>query len=237
MHIHPTDTPAVQSMGVQKLESILVPCFCHGGQRFQIGDEASAVWQVTHTDLPDDQRVHQHAVVGQQVCEYRVGFPQMPYPDRGVCKYQSSSCVWSVQYRRRGGTSKSGWLPPSAAKRRPASRAIRERSASRTRADTSPMPVYSRARSNNSSSMVTVVRICISLRINDTLDGAEKQSSRQRLSRPAAAEPLQQDLGGRGGFGGRLQRHEQPTLRALAARGQAKAGDDEPVRRVVGGEP
>src|SRR5690606_15777490 len=61
--------------------------------------------------------------------------------------------------RRLGGTSKSRLEPPSAARRRAASRSIRAVRAARSRLAVSRLPTYSRAAASNSSSRFTVVRM------------------------------------------------------------------------------
>jgi hypothetical protein len=63
--------------------------------------------------------------------------------------------------RRRGIAVRPGSLPPRRASRRAASRSINARSASRTKADFSRIPVYASAFASSSSSSARVVRICI----------------------------------------------------------------------------
>src|SRR5258708_27647763 len=82
--------------------------------------------------------------------------PEVLNPDGSVGEHDHAG-------RGRGMFDILGCVPPSAARRLPASRAISASSPARTKAVFSWMPVTSLARLSRLSSMINVVRICLSM--------------------------------------------------------------------------
>ena len=85
-------------------------------------------------------------------------------PNRSICEDHS---LLDFSERVRFGISKEGIAPPSAANRRAASRSMSASSPILTSAVFSVSPVYSPARASKGSSMLSVVRICMSMHVMD----------------------------------------------------------------------
>src|SRR5690606_25351821 len=107
-------------------------------------DNQPAFLDAAKRDLPDNEGVDIDLLGLKQFDEPRLAAPNVVNPDRRVGENH-------VAGRRRGAASASGSEPPSRASLRAASRCTSALSASRTSADFSSMPVYSRAAARSSS--------------------------------------------------------------------------------------
>ena len=114
--------------------------------------------EVAQPDFADDKRMHKDQAAIKKLRHHRLAPSPMIYPKRRIRENQISSPGLN---RRRGGTTKSGSVPPSRAMRREASRSTRVFNARRTISDFSLIPVNSWAVANNSSSKFNVVRISL----------------------------------------------------------------------------
>jgi hypothetical protein len=125
----------------QRTRKLVEPCQGNGTQL-----------PFAHRDLADHIRVRCDFIMFKEFAQRRYSSMQVVQPDGGIDQDQ----IFDL---RRGGSFNPGALPPRRANLRPASRAIKAFSPSRTKADFSVRPVYSLAVSIKSSSNTNVVRI------------------------------------------------------------------------------
>ena len=114
--------------------------------------------EMSARDLADDEWMSKDEVPFEQIADCRKTGSQMFDPNRRVEQDQGR-----MRGRRRGTERNRGSLPPKAASRRAASRAISACNPARTSAVFSRIPVAWRASSISASSRIMVVRICISM--------------------------------------------------------------------------
>jgi hypothetical protein len=156
MHIYPPESPSPKSADIHQMKHVCIGGAMSRGKRAQVGQEREAIFQVAAREFAADKRVHVYQSVREEIGQFRLSIAKMRNPDRRIHE--------DHQADRRLGTSPSfGCVPPSAARRLPASREMRASRPARTSAAFSRMPVASLARSSRVSSIMMVVRICISM--------------------------------------------------------------------------
>lgn len=123
-------------------------------QSMQSGQDGCAVFQVAARQFARNERMDQNKSLRQAFRKTWITVTEVVNPDGSVGKHHHTD-------RRRGMFDSLGCVPPSAARRLPASRAIRASNPSRTKAVFCWIPVNSLARSSSLSSIINVVLICI----------------------------------------------------------------------------
>src|SRR5271169_3846925 len=111
-------------------------CGNGGWQRFEIAQNARTVPQMATRQLTHDEWMHHNQGLAEQIAELRTTDTEVGDPNRGIDKNHRFAPV-----RRLGTERNPGSAPPSAAKRRAASRAIRASNPARTKAVFFRIPV------------------------------------------------------------------------------------------------
>jgi len=114
--------------------------------------------QISARQLPNDEGVAEHLAILEQLGESTVGRAEVVHPYRCVDEDHRDR-----RGRRRGIARTPRSVPPKAANRRALSRATNASSPARTTAVFSRRPLSAVARSSKASSILRVVRICISM--------------------------------------------------------------------------
>jgi hypothetical protein len=156
MYVNPAEAAAVQLLALDQLQYLFVPRGCCRWQRRQELQDLRAPAQRPAGQLPDHERVHEYEPVLEQRAEARLAAAQVLDPDGCVGERQAEK-------RRRGIGRSFCSVPPSAASRRALSSAMSASSPLLTNAVFSRSPVSSAARLSNSSSMISVVLICMNM--------------------------------------------------------------------------
>ena len=133
-------------------------------QRLEVGQRCEPVFQITASQFAGYERMNQNTSFEQAPGKIGLTAPEMLDPNGRVREDHHAD-------RRRGTLVILGFVPPRAAKRLPASRAISASSPARTKAVFSRIPVNSRARSSRALSIINVVLICISMHEEDAPRG------------------------------------------------------------------
>ena len=158
--VHPADPAAPQRRPLDEANHFVVRSHARGVQLAQPLEHLGPRGDRTEGDLAEYAGVHHDATLAEQLRQTRVAPPPVIEPHRRVGEDHHRPRR-RAPGRRRGIAFRRGMVPPRAARRRPASRAMRASSPARTRAVFSSMPVSARASSSNASSIMSVVRICI----------------------------------------------------------------------------
>jgi len=168
--VNPSQSSSPEPPIFDKLQDFRVGCQPGRRQRMQIRQDGCAVFQVAARQFAGNKRMHQHEPLRKTVRQGWLAATQVLNPDGSVGEHHQAG-------RRRGMFDILGCVPPSAASRLPASRAISASSPARTKAVFSWIPVSSLARWSRLSSMINVVRICISMHRTCILVKAAKLAS------------------------------------------------------------
>src|ERR1700679_2359375 len=134
MGINVTDAASEKSAPSNKLQNLFLACSQRLRELSQCREDQIATIQIAHCQFADDKRVYENSSPIQQQPHLGVVFAEMIDPNRRIDKDHFAG-------RRRGIRVNFGSLPPRRARRRAASRSIKARSASRTKADFSSSPV------------------------------------------------------------------------------------------------
>jgi hypothetical protein len=156
--IDPAGTASPKLAPFHQLQCFLVSSLQRVRKFCQVCENLATLSQISARKLTQDERMHQTHTVLEKFSEAGMTFAKVLDPDGGVGQHRHN-----VAARRRGIGSSCGWLPPRAARRFAASRAISASSPACTSAVFSSMPVSRLARSIRTSSMISVVLICISM--------------------------------------------------------------------------
>lgn len=159
MRVNPGDSDSEKLMLLEKRENLIVVRSDRGRHLLKIAEDLQPRSQVPASDLADHKWVHQHQAVEERLAELGISAPKMIHPDRGVDQYHRAE----VFVCRRGAARKWGCVPPNAARRRAASRAINACNPARMSAVFSLIPVRRVASLMRSSSIFSVLLICISM--------------------------------------------------------------------------
>ncbi len=116
----------------------------------EVSQNLAALLQISARKFPQYEGMHENHAALEKLRESSVAFAKVIDPDGTVDQHRHN-----VADRRRSAVSSCGWLPPSAASRFAASRAISASSPACTSAVFSSMPVSRLARSIRTSSMIT----------------------------------------------------------------------------------
>src|SRR5208282_2680194 len=153
MRVDQADAPGIEGVSLDHRAYLFESRDAQLRQKVQPGKRPHAVPERPQGQFRNDKRMD-HDVLHQELTpHFRVLRAEMVNPD--CCVRQNHG----YSTRRRGISSKSGIVPPSAASLRALSRSIRDLRASRMRAVFSATPVYSWAVRTSSSSSVMVVLI------------------------------------------------------------------------------
>ncbi len=184
--------------------------FGHCCQKTQ---ELPTLPEVPTSQLTNYKLVTEHQVIVEKRLEACTSGPQMFDPDRGV--YQDHAAF--LERRRRIG-SRLFSVPPSSARRRALSRAIRASSPSRTRAVFSSTPASLAALRSSVSSIFSVVLICMNMH---QVSIHVKRAFRTGTGHPFGANCLEGDVAvlpiGQGGCGGFIDRGKEKPLGKTAS--------------------
>jgi hypothetical protein len=127
--INPPDSTPPKAPAFDELENFVVSCRQGERQGIEIAEQTQAISQIATPKLTQDEGVHQHDTLIEEVSKQGFAFAQVRDPDGGIGKNRHLAGK-----RRRGIERSFGWVPPRAAKRFPASRAINASKPARTRA-------------------------------------------------------------------------------------------------------
>jgi len=153
MRIRRTDTVAVKGSRFDHLPHLFQSRHCRTRQVIQKRKSLCALPQRAKCQFPDKKRMDDNAATVEQLAHFLVARTEIVDPDGSVCENHCSPTL------RRGTSSSSGIVPPSAASLRALSRSIKALRASLTRAVFSATPVNSWASLTKSSSSASVVLI------------------------------------------------------------------------------
>lgn len=156
LHIVPTEPATIEQIRLDKIERFFNGSSRDSRQTPQIVQGLETLDEISGGQLPEDHRVNGYLVPTQNGGKLRHPATKVLNPNRGVRQNHFRAALLD---RVRGGTASADILPPSAARRRPASRSMRATKPIRTSAVFSVSPVYSPAWPNKSSSIFSVVRI------------------------------------------------------------------------------
>jgi hypothetical protein len=138
----------------------------------EIAQNAGSMAEIPASQFTHDERMDQNQAVAQQLGKVVRAFTKVGDPNRGV--HQNHACRPG---RRLGILRSAGAVPPKAASRRAASRAIKASRPAWTKAVFWRMPVNCEARSSRLSSMISVVLICIHMH-NPCISSSKSQYGR-----------------------------------------------------------
>jgi hypothetical protein len=118
VRVYPTDSPIPKPPIVDELQDAFVFDGDRGWERGEIGEDSTAIPKTSASDFAYDERVHEYCAFFKQLGEHRISGPEVVDPDRRIDQNHLRAG------RRRGIESAFVSLPPRAASRFPASRAI-----------------------------------------------------------------------------------------------------------------
>ena len=162
MSVYPADARAREAATLDQLQDLLIRG--EGGARklVQKIEDLPTSSQMAYGDFADHGRVYRDFGLLEQAGEPLGAVPEVVDPDRGVREDHACRFGFGAARRRRGWRSRFS-LPPSRARRRALSRAIRAARAALTVAVFPSRPLSRRAFSSNSSSSSSVVLMRISM--------------------------------------------------------------------------
>jgi hypothetical protein len=149
------DAASEKRVTIDQTKHLLVRGHDRLRQILQMTQKSGAPLQIAERKLAHNEGVPEDFTPVEPRSEPLIADPQMLDPDGRIDEDHPRFV------RRRGIAVRPGSLPPRRASRRAASRSINARSASRTKADFSRIPVYASAFASSSSSSARVVRIFI----------------------------------------------------------------------------
>src|SRR3990172_3709266 len=194
MDADPADPPPHQPVRLDEGQGLLVTGEHRLGERRQEREDLLPATEVSARKLPGHERVGPDFAPVQPFGQSRVPPSEMVDPDGGVDQHQAP---FPPLRRRIGRRCRS--VPPSAESRRALSLAISASRAARTVAVFSRIPESSWASRKSSSSMFSVVRICISMHlicipVNPGRSRAPASSDRICPTRHQPTGPVRQSL-------------------------------------------
>ena len=129
MGVHPPYSTSPKAPLLDEPENFVVSGGNGARQRVEIAQHTRAISQISARKLPYDERVHKHDTLVEEFSKQGLAFPQVRDPEGGIGKNRH------LAGRRRRGMGRSfGCVPPRAARRLPASRAISASKPARTKA-------------------------------------------------------------------------------------------------------
>ena len=158
LEIIPTQTLAMESMGLDQMEAFVEGRFLRPRQAAKIGQSGGTPREIAAGEFPDHQRMGEHILSFQRSGQGRERETEMVNPNR--CIHQDHQADFRVLFWR-GATFSPGMAPPSEARRRDASRWIKASSPKRTTAVFAVTPVCRMASAIRRSSKMRVVFIHI----------------------------------------------------------------------------
>ena len=163
VHINPPQTAAHQGMGFDEREDLPVVNHWRARKAPEQREDLSSALQRPACELSYDERMTEHQLLQEETGELPIGGSQMVDPDGRID--QDHAGFRRARVRRRGTGRTPLSEPPNAARRRALSRATRASRPARTTAVFSRRPLSCVARRSKDSSILRVVRICISMPI------------------------------------------------------------------------
>lgn len=158
MQVNPTQSAAIEMGGVQEVQDFMMLGHPGCGQRCQKGQDLLAPPEIAARQLTQHERMAENLVIGKKRLKAGTPRSQVLDPDRGVNQDHAAFLA-----RRRRTSDRLFSVPPSSARRRALSRAIRDSSPRRTRAVFSSTPASLAALCSRASSMFNVVLICMNM--------------------------------------------------------------------------
>jgi hypothetical protein len=161
--IDPPQTAAHQGVGLNEQQDFLVVSNWRAWEAPEKFENLGPAPQRTTGEFSNDKRMTEHLLLEEQGSELPIGDSQVIDPDGRV---NEDHARFRRTRRRRRGTGRTALSdPPKAARRLALSRATSASSPALTTAVFSRSPLNSVARPSRESSILRVVRICISMSI------------------------------------------------------------------------
>src|ERR1051326_7246330 len=158
MHVHPAQTPSHEAPQLDQPAGLSITGNRHGLEPVEEGENFLPLAKGAAGQLADHEGMDHHLRILEQGGEPGLRRGEVPDPHRRVDQDHRGRRTGD---RRRGPAEAPESEDPSAASRREAARVIRASSPARTREVFSRMPVTRVASASSSSSMLSVVLICI----------------------------------------------------------------------------
>ena len=158
MYIHPAQPAPIQLCLLDKPKNLIVVRHHHLRQRGKQSQDLCSSTQPSASKLSHHKRMRDDMAVNKHLTQPRIPAPEMVDPDRRVHQNHAA-----LPDRRRGIDLSLFSVPPSSARRRALSRAIKA-SSPRCMSAVFPLtPVSFAARSKSAASMFSVVLICMNM--------------------------------------------------------------------------